>query len=136
MKKIEIRSRKVLRAIFGGFSLTAIAFIFQACYGPAPDMSCDVKLTGTVMSRTTNKPIEGIKITVNDDLNYGITDKDGKFNFYANVYTDEDYRLDSVRVHFREIDGIENSLFSDTTLFVNAAREKEFKMNVQMEEKK
>jgi len=37
MRKIELKSRKLLRIIFGSLSLTAMAFVFQACYGPPPD---------------------------------------------------------------------------------------------------
>ena len=33
MKKIELKSRNLLRTIFGGISFTAMAFVFQACYG-------------------------------------------------------------------------------------------------------
>ena len=141
MKKIELKSRKLLRAIFGGISLTAIAFIFQACYGPGPDMFYDVKLTGTVKSKTTNLPVKGIKITVNNVLNYGITDEDGKFNFYAQVpdtdYYSEGLRYtpDSVRVHFLDIDGVENGLFSDTTIIINPAHKKEVMVNIEIEEK-
>ena len=86
MKKIELKSRQLLRKIFNGISLTAVAFIFQACYGVGPDCYSDVRLTGTVTSKTTNLPIQGIKVTVNDEShNIGITDENGKFDFYAGV---------------------------------------------------
>jgi hypothetical protein len=140
MKKIELKSRKLLRAIFGGFSLTAIAFIFQACYGPAQDDIFDLKLSGTVMSKTTNIPIEGIKVTVNDVLNYGTTDKDGKFDFHAAIsrggYYDGDtyYTPDSVRIHFCDTDEVKNGSFSDTTIVIGDFRSRVVKMNVQMEE--
>ena len=140
MKKIELKSRKLLRAIFGGFSLTAIAFIFQACYGPGPDMLYDVKLTGTVKSKTSKSPIKGIKITVNDVLNYGITDIYGKFDFYARVpdieyNSDIHYTPDSVRVHFLDVDGIENGLYSDTTIIINPAHRDEVKIDIELDEK-
>ena len=140
MKKIELKYRKLLRAIFGGISLTTIAFIFQACYGPVEDDFIDLKLSGTVKSRTTNIPIEGIKITVNDVLNYGITDKDGKFEFYTSVldreyYSDMHYTPDSVRVHFLDIDGIENGIFSEKTIIIDPAHKNEVKINIELEEK-
>jgi len=86
MKKIELNLRKLLRIVFGSLSLTAVAFIFQACYGMDRDDFYDVKLTGMVKSKTTNQPIQGIKVLVNaGGYNYGITDENGKFDFYASV---------------------------------------------------
>jgi len=142
MKKIELKSRKLLRKIFGGISITAVAFTFQACYGMPEDPFYDVKLTGAVTSKTTNLPIKGIKVTVNDEShNLGITDKNGKFDFYASVPSWEYerdgilYKPDSVKVHFRDIDGIENGHFADTTIFINPARKDEVRINMQMIEK-
>ena len=98
MKKIELKSRKLLRKVFNCFSLTAVAFIFQACYGPGPDCDCDVRLTGTVTSKTTNLPIAGIRVEV-DQYHYAVTDADGKFDFYAGcLWNDGNY----VDVHFAD----------------------------------
>jgi len=144
MKKFELKSRKLLRTLFGCISFTAVAFVFQACYGMPGDDFYDVKLTGTVTSKTTNLPIQGIKITVNDEkFGLGITDQNGKFDFYASVpaidyYNYKDgvyYKPDSVRVHFLDIDGTANGLFSDKTIFIAPARKDEVKIYVQLEEK-
>ena len=134
MKKIELKSRKLLRKVFNGISLTAVAFIFQACYGPGPDMSYDVKFTGTVTAKTTSLPIKGIKVTANDDgYNFGITDEDGKFDFYLQVPKDDcSY---SVIVNFLDIDGIENGYFDDKTITVRPACKDEVIINVELEEK-
>jgi len=146
MKKIELKSRKLLRTIFGCISFTAVAFVFQACYGPGPDQFYDVKMTGTVTSKTTNLPVKGIKVVVNDEkFGLGITDKNGKFDFYASVpargyhyydYGDDvHYNPDSVKVHFLDIDGSANGLFSDKTIFIAPAHKDEVKIYVQLEEK-
>ena len=37
MKKIELKSRHLLRNMFKCLSFTAMAFVFQACYGMPPD---------------------------------------------------------------------------------------------------
>lgn len=139
---MNLKLRKWLRNIFGGISITAAAFVFQACYGPLPDESKDVKLTGTVKSKNTNVPIKGIKVTVNDEeYYYGITDKDGKFDFYASFpgrnysYQDKDYAYDRVSVHFRDIDGVENGLFADTTIFINPVNKNEIIISIEMQEK-
>ena len=152
MRKIELKSRKWLRTIFGTFSFTAMAFVFQACYGTGPDDFYDIKLTGTVKSKTTNLPIKGIKVMVNDGETYygkssayGITDENGKFDFYADVpngeyYSRKDsvvviYTHDSVRIHFLDIDGIENGNFADKTIIIDPARKDEVKINVELEDK-
>jgi len=142
MKKIELKSRKLLRTILGSISLTTMAFIFQACYGPSRDYYFhNVKLTGTVSSKTTNLPIKGIKVTVNEGVIYGYTDDNGNFDFYADVcncsYYENDihYTPDKVSVHFLDIDGIENGSFRDTTIIVNRENKNEVKINIQLSEK-
>jgi len=130
MKKVELKSRKLLRKIFNGFSLTAVAFIFQACYGPCPgdcDSSYDVKISGIVTSETTNLPIKRIKVFVDEGVSYGFTNDDGKFNFYARV-------SGSVDVHFRDIDGIENGHFADSTIIINPVRKDEVRINMALRE--
>ena len=141
MKKLELKSRKLLRRIFGCISFTAMVFIFQACYGMPIDRYSDIKLTGTVKSKTTNLPINGIKITVNEGYNYGFTDENGKFDFYANV-PDWNYEKDGVRytpdklnIHFLDIDDIQNGHFADTTIIINPAHKNEVKIEVELREK-
>ena len=151
MKKIELKYRKLLRKIFGGVSLTAMAFVFQACYGVYHDEFYDVRLTGTVKSKTTNAPIKGIKITVNEGVNnemsynYGFTNEKGEFDFYASVPSEDYYNIkdsvhiiytpDSVRVQFLDVDGIENDLFEDKTIIIDPAHRNEVKIFVELEEK-
>lgn len=142
MKKRELKTRKILRNIFGGISITAAAFVFQACYGTGPDIDDDVKLTGTVKSNVTNLPIKGIKVTLShDEYYYGITDKDGNFDFYVSFpkqgysYLDNNYQPDHVGVHFLDIDGVENGLYADTTIFINPINKKEISINVELQEK-
>jgi len=142
MKNLELKMRNLMRAIFGGVSLTAMAFVFQACYGTGPDDYEDVKFTGTVRSSTTNLPIEGVIVTVNNEGHYkGITDKDGKFDFYADVpyravYGKDDTRCtpDKVMVQFLDVDGNKNGMFADTTLFVNTVNKKEIIIDLQLTE--
>jgi hypothetical protein len=112
-----------------------------------PDMFYDIKLSGTVKSKTTNQPIKGIKVTVNDGrFNHGFTDVNGKFDFYTHVpnwnkyYSHKDsitviYTPDSVRVHFLDIDGIENGEFADKTIIIDPAHKNEVKIHVELDEK-
>lgn len=144
MKTTEIKLRKLLRKIFGGISFTAMAFVFQSCYGTIPEEIEDVKLTGTVKSKTTSLPIEGIIVTVNSEGYYrGITDKDGKFDFYAgvpmqDVYSDRENitgTRDKVTVQFLDVDGMDNGLFADKTIIVSTANKNEININIELEEK-
>jgi len=117
MKKFELKTRKLLRAIFGGISLTAVAFIFQACYGPPHVLPHGIAVSGTVQSKTTNLPIKGIKVSCYDDPSYVITNEDGYFSFQ----TYDDYSGE-IPVKFADIDSTENGgYFSDTTIIVDAA---------------
>ena len=132
MKTIELKSRKILRKIFNCFSITAVVFIFQACYGMPHDGYCDFKLSGTVISKTTNSPVKGIKVT--DGLNFKLTDENGKFEFYASIPNCNSQA--SVEVHFLDIDGEANGHFNDKTIVVKPEKMNEVKMNtVELEEK-
>ena len=138
MKKIELKSRKLLRRIFGGISLTAVAFTFQACYGVPEDFGYDIKVTGTVKSKTTNLPIKGIKVSRPDHSTYEITDEDGNFSFYTyidSIRYNNDNRSDSIPILFADIDGIENGYFVDKTIIIDPAHKDEVKINVELEEK-
>ena len=148
MKKIEFKWRKLLRTLFGCVSFTAVAFVFQACYGTKDGWSYSVKLTGTVRSESTHLPIQGIKITVNEggwEQNCGFTDENGRFDFYASVpleRSDHFYRNDSVHytpdsvyVRFLDIDGIKNGHFADKTLIINPNNRDEVVIYVELEDK-
>ena len=131
MKKFELNTRKFVRKCFNCISLTAVAFIFQSCYGPGPDGYCDVKLTGTVTSKTTNLPIKGIKVSVGEDgFNYGYTDENGKFDFYASF---EMYQ-DGVNIHFVDVDGVDNGHFAGKTISVDSECKDEVKINMELDE--
>ncbi|MBQ6096149.1 MAG: hypothetical protein IJK99_00235 [Bacteroidales bacterium] len=58
---------KLIRKIFGGISLTAAMFVFQACYGtPEWEDDCygfDVNVR--VLSADDNSPIPGIRVFAN-----------------------------------------------------------------------
>ena len=151
MKTLKLKYRKLLRTIFGCVSFTAVAFVFQACYGTGPDDFYDIKLTGTVRSKSTNLPIKGIKVLVgvhaySERYTFGMTNENGEFDFYASVPSRDiyDYRdtsniaistPDSVRVHFLDIDSTENGWFADKTIIINPAYKNEVKIHVELDEK-
>jgi len=121
--------------------LTAVAFIFQACYGTREDWGFDTHLSGKVLSKIDNTPIKGIKVSVANALNFAITDENGNFDFYAYV---ENYRYDTIRqfispdsipVLFADIDSIENGYFYDKEIIINYNGQDEVKINVELEER-
>jgi len=101
MKKLSEKGRKALRMIFRGLGVTAVSLIFQACYGPPPDMGNDVVIHGSVKSKTTNAPIQGINVSIEGtDIQYP-TSSSGYFSIYLprqNTYT----------VNFEDVDGSGN----------------------------
>ena len=56
--------KKWVRRIVGGLSFTSALFVFQACYGTPQDFGLDILLEGQVKSKSTGLPIQGIKVSV------------------------------------------------------------------------
>jgi len=102
------------RKIIGGLCLSSIAFVFQACYGTPQDFGNDLLIEGQVKSKTSGLPIQGIKVSVADKVQYTNTDENGKFSFYIE-------RLQNARINFTDIDSNHNGLFSnkDTLVTIN-----------------
>lgn len=103
--------RNWIRKIIGGLSFTSAMFIFQACYGTPQDFGYDLLVEGQVKSETSGLPIKGIKVSVKDNMQYELTDEDGKFSFYTEM-------LNQLSFQFQDIDSIQNGQFvnKDTVL--------------------
>ncbi|HNW52024.1 MAG TPA: hypothetical protein PKH79_13140 [Prolixibacteraceae bacterium] len=102
---------KIRRAIFGTLSFSAALFVFQACYGTLEDAGIDVSIRGLVTSKTTSLPIPGVKVSIEDQPQYEITDEEGKFHIYTSN--------DSIcNLRFKDIDSTQNGKFlpKDTVL--------------------
>jgi hypothetical protein len=105
MKTIPIdRKRKILRKVYGTLSLSTALFVFQACYGPLHDIRDDLYFQGSVKSKTTNLPIGGIKVSVENQPQYILTDSTGLFKIYAALAPE--YKL-----KFEDIDFAGNGSF-------------------------
>jgi len=150
MKKRELKTKQLFKSLLGYFGFAAIILVFLSCGGEP--LYYDIKLSGVVKSKETQKPIMGIKIMVsggenNDTDNFGFTDKKGKFEFYASVpnyswheydYNTEEqiwYPPDSVRVRFFDVDGSENGTFELKTIFIDPGHKDEVKLNIELEPK-
>jgi len=115
------------RKLLGGLSLTSALFIFQACYGTPQDMGLDIIIEGKVISKQTNMPVKGIRVSVEDKLQYQFTDIDGKFSFYTET-------AKSYKIKFEDIDTSENGNFfgKDTVL---TSIDKRVYLNIALQEK-
>ncbi len=104
MKKTNEVRRKILRKIYTGLGLTTAALVFQACYGTPQVMESDILIRGTIKSKTTSAPIEGIKVSVKGMYQSELTDSAGEFRVYVP-------REDSYTIQLADIDGQENGSY-------------------------
>jgi hypothetical protein len=103
--------RNVIRKIIGGLSLTSAMFVFQACYGTPQDFGLDLLIEGQVKSKSSGLPIKGVKVSVVENMQYELTDEEGKFSFYTEM-------LEGLTLQFQDVDSIQNGLYAakDTVL--------------------
>lgn len=119
--------RNVIRKIIGGLSLTSAMFVFQACYGTPQDFGLDLLIEGQVKSKVSGLPIEGIKVSVADNMQYEMTDEEGKFSFYTEM-------LEGLTIQFQDIDSVQNGLYIDKDTVLTDLNEKIY-LDIALEEK-
>ncbi len=128
MKKVySVFKRKISRRILNGLSLSAMLFVFQACYGAPQDFEIDIQLEGIVKGKDSMQPIEGIKVQIPGSSQYTLTDKDGKFQMFI-PYTA------SYNIQFLDIDSLTNSHYRDTATTVTTEDDYIF-LNILLETK-
>lgn len=130
INQVKIKRRKLLRALFGLFSFSSAMFVFQACYGMPPDYGLDLYISGKVVAKSSNLPIEGIKVSVDGSSNYGVTDSSGFYSFYNE-------RNNGLKFRFEDIDSTKNGYYQtlDSTLHIASDLEK-ISFNVALKEVK
>src|SRR5512137_1911180 len=104
--KMNTMKRNWKRKILGGLSLTSALFVFQACYGSLQDFGMDFLVEGKVKAKISGLPIKGIKVSVNENMQYSLTDDNGRFSFYTEI-------LDSLTIKFEDIDSSQNGLYNN-----------------------
>lgn len=102
--KLADKKRKILRKVYGALSLSSALFVFQACYGSPKDMGMDVFIQGLIKSKTTNQPLPGIKVTIENQPQYEVTDSAGEFKIYTS-------RNPEYKIKFEDIDFPQNGTF-------------------------
>ncbi|NDV64167.1 carboxypeptidase-like regulatory domain-containing protein [Bacteroides sp. 224] len=118
------------RKIIGGLCLGSAAFVFQACYGVPKDFGHDLCVEGLVKSKKTGLPINGIKVSVADQVQYTMTDKEGKFEFYIP-------KSSNILVKFEDVDSIRTTLYSsrDSLLPPIRMNQEYLRLELELEEK-
>lgn len=66
----------------------------------------DVYIAGQVKSKSTGEPIKGIRVSVENGIQYEVTDDQGRFSFYTE-------RIEQMTVKFEDVDESENGLFQN-----------------------
>lgn len=109
--KLRDKKRKILRKIYGALSLSAALFVFQACYGTDQDFGADVRIQGYVKSITTNQPITGIKVSIENQPQYEYTNDAGMFKLHTS-------HASEYKIKFEDINSTKNGAFlpKDTIL--------------------
>lgn len=100
----QLGKRIFLKKFLAIFSLSASAFVFQACYGAPTDFIEDTHFEGLVKSSATNNPIPGIRVEIKGLNRQTYTDNEGKYILFAP--SDSSYTL-----VFTDIDSSENGNF-------------------------
>lgn len=119
--------RNLIRKIVGGLSFTSALFVFQACYGTLQDFGMDVLIEGHVKSKTSEIPIEGIKVSVVENMQYEITNENGEFSFYTEI-------LPNLTLQFSDIDSIQNGFYSSKDTVLVEPTEKVY-LDIRLEDK-
>ena len=122
------------RKIIGGLCLTSIAFVFQACYGTPQDIGHDLLIEGQVKYKTSGLPIKGIKVSVDQRVQYANTDENGKFSLYIDI-------VQHANIKFTDVDSTKNIWFSnkDTLITISdsvlMSRKPKVYLNIELENK-
>jgi len=120
-------NRNIVRKLIGGLSLTSAMFVFQACYGTPQDFGLDLLIEGQVKSKVSGLPIKGIKVSVANNMQYALTDNEGKFSFYTEM-------LEGLKIQFQDIDATQNGLYADQDTVLTDLSEKVY-LDIALEEK-
>ncbi len=115
------------RTLLGGLSFTSALFVFQACYGTDQDFVPDTLLEGIVNSKTSGLPINGIRVSVAESMQYALTHENGRFAMYTRM-------MDNLKITFEDIDSTQNGLYLKKDTVVTNSGEKVF-LQINMEEK-
>ena len=116
-----------IRKIVGGLSLTSVLFVFQACYGTPQDFEPDLLIEGKVVSQASGLPIEGIEVSIADNMQYEYTNDKGEFSFYTVL----NY---SYTIAFKDVDSTQNGAYINRDTILTNIQDNVF-LDIKLEEK-
>lgn len=119
--------RNWTRKLIGGLSFTSAMFVFQACYGTPQDFGMDILIEGQVKSKTSGLPIKGIKVSVEESIQYDLTDDQGRFSFYAE-------QGDRLKIRFEDVDSDQYGAFVNKDT-IPAITDKKVYLNIVLDSK-
>jgi hypothetical protein len=80
-----------------------------------------------VKAKTTGLPIEGIKVSIHESMQYQMTDQEGKFSFYTQ-------KLAGLTLQFQDVDSIQNGHFLEKDTALSGLNDRVF-LDISLEEK-
>ena len=116
MKKVLKISSAICGALLAILGFSAL----MSCVGKY-GMPPEYNISGTVTDKVTDEPIKGIEVTNHNDQDIGRSVFTGENGYYS-IMCPEVLRY----LSFRDVDGEENGLYNDTTVFVEDASFTEF----------
>ncbi len=119
--------QSLVRKIVGGVSLTSAMFVFQACYGTPQDFGRDLLIEGQVIAKGSGLPIKGIKISVDNNMQYEITDEKGKFGFYTE-------KIEGLKLKFQDTDSLQDGFYFDKDTVLTGLKQR-VSLEITLEEK-
>lgn len=119
--------RNWTRKLIGGLSFTSAMFVFQACYGTPQDFGMDILVEGQVKSKATGLPVKGIKVSVEENMQYDFTNDEGKFSFYTEP-------VNSLKIKFEDVDLDQYGTFVNKDT-IPAVADKKVYLNIALDSK-
>ncbi|MCK5821981.1 MAG: hypothetical protein KAH17_08840 [Bacteroidales bacterium] len=104
--QFNLSKKRIIKSIFGLFSLSTMLFVFQACYGTPQDFGQDILLEGKVISEGSENSIQNIEIRLQNLPQYTSSDSEGNFSMFCP-------RQDQYTFNFRDIDGEDNGSYTN-----------------------
>lgn len=124
LERVRNKKQRILRALFGTFSATALMFTFQACYGMPPGIL--IQPRGQVLDAETGDSVEGLQVNLWMHP-IDTTDHEGYFaGEVQELLPNLDYR-----VHVIDIDSTENDLYERLDTMVPASQLQNMELKVQ-----
>lgn len=124
LERVRNKKQRILRALFGTFSATALMFTFQACYGMPPGIL--IQPRGQVLDAETGDPVEGLQVNLWMHP-IDTTDHEG---YFAGEVQEIPQNIE-ILVSVTDIDSTENGLYERLDTITPASQVQDMELKVQ-----